>query len=37
MASEARALAEKAAEFSLASPWPPAEAVADRVYAVANM
>ncbi len=37
MESEAQALAEKAAEFSLASPWPPADAVADQVYAVANM
>ena len=35
MASEAQALAEKAAAFSLASPWPAADAVADQVYAIA--
>jgi TPP-dependent pyruvate/acetoin dehydrogenase alpha subunit len=33
--SEARALADKAAEFSLASPWPAEAAVADQVYAIA--
>ena len=32
--SEARALADKAAEFSLASPWPAEAAVADQVYAI---
>ncbi|HYJ15677.1 MAG TPA: thiamine pyrophosphate-dependent dehydrogenase E1 component subunit alpha [Candidatus Limnocylindria bacterium] len=36
MASEAQALAERAAQFALASPWPQADAVADQVYAVAN-
>jgi pyruvate dehydrogenase E1 component alpha subunit len=35
MASEAQVLAEKAAAFSLASPWPAADAVADQVYAIA--
>jgi len=33
--SEARALADKAAEFSLASPWPAEAAVVDQVYAIA--
>jgi len=33
--SEARARADKAAEFSLASPWPAEAAVADQVYAIA--
>jgi len=32
--SEARTLADKAAEFSLASPWPAEAAVADQVYAI---
>ena len=32
--SEARARADKAAEFSLASPWPADTAVADQVYAI---
>jgi acetoin:2,6-dichlorophenolindophenol oxidoreductase subunit alpha len=32
--SEARALADKAAEFSLASPWPAEAAVGDQVYAI---
>jgi pyruvate dehydrogenase E1 component alpha subunit len=36
IASEAQALAERAAQFSLASPWPQADAVADQVYAVAS-
>ncbi len=34
MESAAQALAEKAAAFSLASPWPTADAVADQVYAI---
>ena len=33
--SEARTLADKAAEFSLASPWPAEAAVVDQVYAIA--
>src|SRR5687767_5869771 len=32
--SEARARADKAAEFSLSSPWPAETAVADQVYAI---
>ena len=34
--SEARALADKAAEFSLTSPWPTEEDVDDQVYAAAT-